>query len=164
MGQINTREVVLLGPQTTTTSGSGPDIVLIQGWQAAIVSINVSTTSGTSPTFDVYIQKKLGQPASTDLSGALPTGTAIYDDILHFTQITTNSTRIAQLSTGYNPAGTANATTLTTADWTQSDAALTAGALRFGPIGGSWRVKWVVGGTSPSTVMSVTAQLIPYST
>lgn len=163
MGQINTREIVLLGPATVTTSGVGPDINAIQGWQAAIVSVSLATTSGTTPTFDVYVQKKLGQPAATDLSGLPPTGTAIYDDLLHFTQMTTNVTRILEVCTGpLTP--TANSTTATTADWAQSDAALTAGSLRIGALGGIWRVKYVVGGTTPSTVLGVTVQLIPFST
>lgn len=164
MSQINTREIVLLGPQTTTTSGSGPDINLIQGWQAAIVSVTLSTVSGTSPTFDVYVQKKLGQPAATDTSGSLPTGTGIYDDLLHFTQMTTSgTTRITSLATGpLTPS--ANATVVTTADWLQADATLTAGDIRVGPISGQWRVKWVIGGTTPSGVLAVTAQLVPWST
>lgn len=163
MSQVNTREIALLGPTTVTTSGTGPDIVVPQGWQAAIVSANASTTSGTSPTFDVYVQKKLRQPAATDVSGADVTGTAIYDDLLHFTQMTTNSTRITSLATGpLTP--TANATVVTTADWLQADATLTAGDIRLGPLSGAWRVKYVVGGTSPSTVLSVTVQLVPWST
>jgi hypothetical protein len=163
VSQINTRDLVLLGPTALTTNGTGPDINLIQGWQAAIVSVVTSTTSGTSPTFAVYIQKKIAQPASTDLSGAIPTGTAIYDDVMSFTSITTNSTRIMQGCTGpLTP--TANATTATTADWAQSDAALTGGSIRIGPIGGLWRVKYVVGGTSPATTLAVTVQLIPFGT
>src|SRR5579859_451570 len=104
----------MLAPATVTTSGLGPDINLIQGWQSAIVSVTTSTTSGTSPTFAVFIQKKLGQAASTDQSGAAPTGTAIYDDVMSFTSITTNATRIMQATTGpLTP--TANATSATTA-------------------------------------------------
>lgn len=164
MSQINTREIVLLPSTTITNSGVGVDINSIQSWQAAVISINANTISGTSPTFNFFIQKKLGQAATTDLAGNPPTGTAIYDDVLAFSTVTTNSTRVAQLSTGYAPAGTANATTLTTADWAQSDAAMTQGSLRFGPIGGLWRVKWVVAGTSPSGVFTVSVQLIPFST
>ena len=164
MAQINTREIVLLAPQTTTTSGTGPDINAIQGWQAAIVSVTLNTVSGTLPTFNVYIQKKLGQPATTDVSGAAPTGTAIYDDLISFTSMTTSATtRITEVCTGpMTP--TANATTATTADWAQSDAALTAGSQRVGAIGGLWRVKYVIGGTTPSGVLAVTVQLIPFST
>lgn len=164
MGQINTREIVLLNSIGVTTSAVGPDINLIQGWQAAIISVAASTISGTSPTFDVYIQKKIGQVASTDTPGLLPTGTAIYDDVLHFTQITTNVTKISQLATAYVPVGSANASTMTTADWSQSDAALGAATLRLGPIGGLWRVKFVVGGTSPVGSLAVVATLIPFGT
>lgn len=162
MGQINIRESVLLN-STVTASGTGPDIVVIQGWQAAIISVAAASISGTSPTFDVYIQKKLGQPAATDTAGSLPTGTAIYDDLLHFTQITTNITKISQVCTG-SQSPTANATLATTADWTQQDAGIAAATIRIGPIGGLWRVKYVIGGTSPSASLTVTAQLIPFST
>ena len=98
----------------------------------------------------------------TDVAPGPPSGTALWDDILHFTQITGNGTRMANLCTSYNPTGTANATSLTTADWAISNAALGAGTLRLGPIGGDWRVKVTVGGTSPSTVLGVTAELLPY--
>lgn|SRR5258708_6344343 len=166
MGQINTREIVLLASQVITTSGTGPDINAIQAWQAAMISINGNTISGTLPTFDFYIQKKLGQAATTDLVGNPPTGTAIYDDVLHFTQITTNTTRISAICTG--PLGISTVSTQPTittgADWAQSDAALGAGVLRIGPLGGIWRVKYVITGTTPQGTFSVTTQLIPFST
>lgn len=156
------RRIVLLQPTTVTTSAAFQDINLPQGFSAATVSVTTSTTSGTSPTFDVFLQQQIPQAASTDLTSNPPTGTAVYDDILHFTQLTTNSTRIAKLGTQYIPSATANATTLTTADWAQSDAAIGAATLRLGPIGGDWRVKVTVGGTSPSTVLSVVGEFIPF--
>src|SRR5205823_8005931 len=115
MSQSTSREIVLLASQTLTTSGNGPDINAIQAWQAAIVSISANTTSGTLPTFNFFVQKKLGQAAATDLVGNPPTGTAIYDDLLAFTTITGNGTRIAQICTGPQTP-TANATSTTTAD------------------------------------------------
>lgn len=167
MGQINTRELVLLGPTAITTSGTGPDINVIQGWQAAYVIVNVQTASGTTPTFDVYIQKKLPIAATTDLSGNPSSGTAIYDDILHFAQITSSGAglgiRISNLATGPQTP-TANATLVTTCDWAQSDAAIGAANLRIGPLGGLWRVKYVLGGTTPAATLSVTTELIPWST
>jgi hypothetical protein len=163
VSQINTREIVLLNTSGTTTSATGPDINLIQGWQAAVVSLNLGTVSGTLPTFDVYIQKKIGQAAATDTAGNVPTGTAIYDDLIHFTQMTTTGIRITQVCTG-SQSPTANATVCTTADWLQSDAALTAGDIRVGPIGGLWRVKFVIGGTSPVGSIAVVATLIPFGT
>lgn len=164
MAQINTREVVLLAPTVITTSGTGPDINAIQAWQAAIVSVTVNTVTGTLPTFDVYVQKKLGQPQASDLVGNPPTGTAIYDDLLHFAQMTTSTTtRITQLCAGPQTP-TANSTLVTTADWSQSDAAMTAGDIRVGPLGGLWRVKYVISGTTPQAIIAVTVQLIPFST
>ena len=165
MGQINTREMCLLGVTTVTTSGTGPDINLIQGWQAATITLNVQTVSGTLPTLDVYIQKKLRQASATDVTGQdLNATSTIYDDLLHFTQLTTTNTiRLANLCTGPGTP-TANASTITTADWAQSDAALGAATIRVGPIGGLWRVKYVISGTTPSIAFAVVTQLIPFST
>lgn len=157
-----TRRIVLLAPTTLTTSGTFPDINLPSGFYEATVSATASTTSGTTPTFNVFIQQQIPQAAATDLTGNPPSGVAIYDDLLSMTTITTNGTTIAKLGSQYIPATTANATTLTTATWTQSDAALAAGSLRVGPIGGDWRVKIVVGGTTPSTVLAVVAEFKPY--
>ena len=89
MAQINTREIVLLGITTVTTSGTGADTNMVMCWNAATITLNVLTVSGTLPTIDVYIQKKLGQCAAADVNPGPPTGTAIYDDLLHFAQLTT---------------------------------------------------------------------------
>jgi hypothetical protein len=161
MAQINQREIILLASQTLTTSGSGPDINAIQGWPRAIISVAASTMSGTLPTFNFFIQTKLGQAATTDLVGNPPSGTAIYDDLLGFSTVTTNSTRIAKTGGDYSPTNSANTTVLTTADWAQADTTIGNGTLRLGPMGGIWRVKWTVTGTTPSGVFSVVAQLDP---
>jgi len=164
MPQQIIRRTVLFNA-TVTTSVTGNDINIPQGFSAAIVTATTSTTSGTSPTFDVFIQKQLPQAtvgASADLASSIPTGTSIYDDVLHFTQITANTTRVAHISTAIVPSLTANATTLTTADWAQQDAGLGAATERVGAMGGDWRVKITVGGTSPSTVLAVVAEFLPY--
>lgn len=163
MGQINTREICLLQSTVATTNGTGPDINLIQGWQAAIISVAVSTFSGTSPTLQVIVQNKLGQPAATDLSGGFLSGTAIYDDLLSFSSITTNPTRIMRVCTGAQTPSP-NTTVVTSADYATLNGTMTANNMRVGPIGGLWAVKFVVGGTSPSFTFSVAAQLIPFST
>jgi hypothetical protein len=162
MAQINTREVVLF-PPTATAAGTTPgaDINIIQGFQSAIVTLNVTAVGGTS--LDVYVQKKLGQAQASDLAGGFPTGTAIYDDILHFPQVTAGTgVTVAQLTTGPLNS-TANATAVTTATWAQSDAgALAAGSVRVGPLGGLWRVKFIQVGAGFTWSCSV--QLIPFST
>src|SRR6266851_2511635 len=92
MAQPNTRQLVLLGLSTQTTSGVGNDLNLPQGFTSAIVSVTVNTVSGTLPTLNFNVQNKCAQDAATDLTGQLPTGTAIYDDLISFAQVTTSST------------------------------------------------------------------------
>lgn len=166
MGQINSREIVLLGITTVTTSGTGPDTNMIMAWQASTITLNVATVSGTTPTIDVYIQKKLGQCAAADVNPGPPTGTAIYDDLLHFAQLTTTNTirlaNVVTLGTGISTVATPTVTG--PADYAQSDAALGASQLRVGPLGGLWRVKYVISGTTPSFAFSVVAQLLPFAT
>lgn len=166
MAQINTRDVVLLGLTTATTTGTGPDINVIQGWQAAVVTVNVLTVSGTTPTLNVFIQNKFNEPAATDLSGLIPTGTAIYDDLLAMTTATTtNTTTLARMVTmGPGISTVATPSVSGPIAYANSLNALTAGTWRVGPIGGLWRVSFVLGGTTPSFAFSVCANLIPFST
>ncbi len=163
MGQINIREVVLLGLTTVTTSGSGPDINVIQAWQAATVTLNVQTVSGTTPTMNVFIQRKLGQAAATDTPPNPPTGTAIYDDLLAFTTITTSTTiRISNLCC--SAFANANSSLMTAADWGNTVQALPVSNQRIGPLSGIWKVGYVISGTLPSFAFTVTTQLVPFST
>jgi len=151
MAQINTREVCLLQQTTATTTGTAADIVLPQGYTAAIVTLAVNTTSGTTPTLNVYVQDRLRQAASTDLSGAdvANTATPLYDDLIAFAQATTSGNQVARLVGGGNVVAA------------QKDAALTAGSVASGPIGATWRVKYVLGGTTPSFSFNVVCQFIP---
>lgn len=151
MSQINVRNIALLGLGTVTTSGTGPDIVLPQGYTSAILTVNLLTVSGTSPTLNVYVQNKLWVADGNDTVGQDIGGTTLkYDDLISFTQATTSTTAfVARIVGGGN---TINA---------QKDASLTAGSAESGPIGGAWRIKYVVGGTSPSIAFSVSSQFIP---
>lgn len=151
MAQPNSREIVLLAEGARTTSGTGPDIVLPSMYTGAIVHLNVPTVSGTSPTLAVYIQNKFTPAASTDASGLPPLGTPKYQDLVSFAQSTTSGQVIVGMLVGGG-----NTTT-----GAQQDASLTAGAINNGPIGGVWRIKFVVGGTSPSFSFSVSALLLP---
>lgn len=166
MGQINTRDIVLLQSTTDTGNAAGSDINLPQGYQSAIIILNVSAASGTSPTLNVYVQSKLPQPAGADLTGGFPTGTAIYDDFLAFTQLNATGTQIARVIASGPAAGTpATSGSLAVGmDYAKQDAALTANNYRIGPFGGMWRVKYKIAGTSPSFTFSVVAQMVPYST
>jgi hypothetical protein len=149
MAQPGCREIVLLNSTLTTSTNSG-DMVMPQGFTSAIITVNVNTVSGTSPTMDVYVQNKLPQAAAADLAGGPPSGTAIYDDLLHVAQVTTSSTiQVARIVGGGNVIHA------------QQDAALTVGTFASGPIGGTWRVKTVLAGTSPSFATSVVCEFIP---
>ena len=64
MSQPGARRICLLAATTVTTSITSADINIPQGFAAATISATTSTTSGTSPTFDVYIQRQVPQCAS----------------------------------------------------------------------------------------------------
>lgn len=167
MAQINSREIALLAPTTITTNGSGVDVPLAMSYGAYIISVALTTVSGTSPTFNFFCQSKLQQAQSGDTSGldvAASSG-AIYDDFLAFTQMTTNGTRVARMVISPLQAGTpsTSGSLAVGVDYAKSDAALTANNARLGPIGNNIRVKWTVGGTSPSCSAVVTAQFLPIS-
>lgn len=154
MAQINTREILLANQISTavTTNGTAPVMVLPMGYTSAILTLNILTVSGTTPTLNVFVQNRLRQAASTDLVGQdiTDTGTAIFDDLLAFTQATTSNTAFIFRIVGGGNAAAANKNTT-----------LAAGTAENGPIGGAWQVAWTVGGTTPSFAFSVACQFIP---
>lgn len=125
-------------------------------WATAVILKLVSGAgTGTSPTLDVYIQQKLGTPGATQLAQEQPSGTATYDDYAAFTQVTTGASTQVLRIVGGGGQGTTQPTAA-------SDAALTAGTVRNGPIGRIWRAKAKVGGTNPSFPgVSLVAVFIP---
>lgn len=148
-------EIVALAPQTVTGTVTGDDIIIVEQFTAAIFKLKSDAGTGTSPTLDVYVQQKLPTAGASDTSLIQPTGTALYDDYAAFTQITTSaSTQILRI-VGGGGQGTSQPTAA-------SDAALTAGTVRNGPIGRAFRIKTKAGGTSPSFAnVQLTVQLIP---
>jgi hypothetical protein len=149
MAQPGCREIVLLNSTLTTSTNSG-NMVMPQGFTSAILTCNVNTVSGSNPTLNVYIQNVLPQAASTDLSSGTASGTAIFDDLISFAQVTTSSTiQMARIVGGGNVMHA------------QQDGSLAAGSFASGPIGGTWRVKTVLTGTSPSFATSVVCEFIP---
>lgn len=151
MAQINSREIVLLGTTTITTSGTiAGTCVLPQGYTAAILHLNCVTVSGTSPTLNVYIQHAFSTVAATDVIGSAPTGADKYQDLISFTQCTTTGNVAVALVVGGG-----NIAVM------QQDATLTAATVNNGPIGSLWRIKYTVGGTSPSFAITMAAQFIP---
>jgi hypothetical protein len=95
---------------------------------AAVVYLDVTAaaTAG-SDTLNVYVQH------SWD-------GGTTWDDIISFTQVLGNGGAKNERATWVAVAAP------TSAIAAKSDAALTAGTVRQGPVGSTWRVKWVIGG------------------
>ena len=159
MSQVTIREICLLQPTTATTSGAGADMVLIQGWQSAIVMLNVTSVSGTTPALNVFCQNRLRQVTVNDVTGQDISGsTIVYDDLLAFSQMTTTGTRIFRISSQGGPITAPSAAGV---EYPISNTALTAQNFRPGTIGGVWRVAFNIGGTTPSFTFSVGVQLIP---
>jgi hypothetical protein len=148
MGQVGERRVVLF-PSTAVAAGTvaSTNTLCVAGYTAAILALNVSAiTTGT--TLDVYIQQELPVASATDKRGDVPSGTFVWDDFLHFTQVTTSTgSWVAHVVGGSNAAGPLK------------DATLAAATVVSGPIGSNWRVKYVAVGTSYT--FGVTAVLLP---
>ena len=141
-----------------TASGTGGVLNIPNGFVGVIICIQCTPVTGTSPTLNVFLQDQIFPSATTDVAGSKGTGTVIFDDFYAATQITGAATKIARFNST-SMAGTANAASVTTCDYAISDAALTAGSIRPGPIGNIWRVKYTIAGTSPSFTFNVTAKL-----
>lgn len=142
------RKVVLF-PSTQVAAGTVADTkpTPMAGYGGAIFILNVSAIN-TGTTLDVYIQQELPIAGASDITGAVPTGSSVWDDVAHFTQVTT--------VTGVF---TAFAWPTSNVAQAQKDAALGAATVRNGPVGTNLRVKYVAVGTSYT--FSVTAILIP---
>jgi hypothetical protein len=150
MAQAGERRVVLLKPTTAAASSVDTLPLDVAGYTAAIIALNVTAQSGTTPTLDVYIQQEIPVVGSNDTWGQVPQGASVWDDVVHFTQVTASTgTWVASIVGGSSVAAVLK------------DAALAAATVRNGPIGSNWRVKYVIAGTTPSYTFSVSAVLIP---
>ncbi len=148
MGQVGDRKVVLF-PSTAVAAGTVADTkpICVSGYTSAIITLNVSAIS-TGTTLDVYIQQELPIAGASDKWGQVPTGASVWNDFLHFTQVTTSTgSWVVSVVGGSNTIGALK------------DAALSAGTVINGSIGSNWRVKYVAVGTSYT--FAVTAILIP---
>lgn len=142
------REIVLIPFQTISGSGTSGDFIVPGDYTQAIFKLNVGVVTGTSPTLDLYIQQRVGTAASTDKFMGRPTGTPVYDDFIHFSQVTATVTQFCRWCAYSGPASP-NASSMSTQVTAPSDAALSAGTVRLSALGFAWRFKWVVGGTTP---------------
>lgn len=148
MSQVGERRVVVF-PSTAVAAGTvaNSNPLAVAGYTAAIITLNVSAIN-TGTTLDVYIQQELPIAGASDKRGDVPTGVSVWDDFLHFTQVTTSTgSWVASIVGGGSTAGALK------------DATLAAATIVSGPIGTNWRVKYVAVGTSYT--FGVTAILIP---
>jgi hypothetical protein len=148
MAQVGERRVVRFFSTAVaagTVANANP--LAVAGYTSAIITLNVSAIS-TGTTLDVYIQQEIPIVGAGDKWGVVPTGASIWDDLLHFTQVTTSTgTWIARIVGGTNVVAP------------QKDATLAVATMANGPIGSNWRVKYVAVGTLYT--FAVTAILIP---
>ena len=153
MSQAGERRVILF-PSTQTAVGpatvADTKPLSVAGYNSAIVILSVTAQAGTTPTLDVYIQQEIPIVGASDTWAQVPSGTSVWDDVLHFTQVTTSTgTWVASVVGGSGVAAAIK------------DATLAAGTVRNGPIGSNWRIKYVTAGTTPQYTFAVTAVLIP---
>lgn len=153
---LNPLNIVLVASTTVTANGTSSELNIPQGYRAAILLLNVSAVSGTSPTLDVKIQDVL-TPAGTAAVFASPNGTKVYDDFAAFTQMTGTGSSVVRV----NPSAFTATGAVATTGLALADGTLTAGAGKVGAIGLIWRFKYVLTATTPSFTFSITGQFIP---
>ena len=123
---------VLLSSSARIVNGSTSGLTDYGNYRTALIQVNVTVASGTTPTLDVYID------TSTDDTNWI--------NIAHFTQFITTGRRYIQLSNNtINSVSDIDATT-----------DLAAGSVLTGPWGSTIRVRWVITGTTPSFTFGIT--------
>jgi hypothetical protein len=127
-----------LVPSAARTSSGNTSAIVINDMdmENLLVKLSVTAASGTSPTLDVYFQQSLD-------------GGSTWVDVAHYPQVTGTLTNPHYLSLA---AGAANAISSGV-----GDATIAANSLGTSLVSNVWRVKWVIGGTSPSFTFAVDA-------
>lgn len=149
--QPTERKVVLL-PSTQTTVGAhtvaDTNPLNLSLYNQAVFILSVTAEAGTTPTLDVYIQQELPIVGASDKWGQVPTGTSVWNDMVHFTQVTTSTgTWYAAVVSASNSNGPIK------------DAQLAAATVVSGPIAGNLRVKYVTTAADAQYTFAVTAIL-----
>ena len=113
-----------------TTTDTTAAMVGIASIAQATLYLKVTAATGTSPTFDLFVQKLLADAAT-------------WQDIAHFTQATAAGNQVMHMVTGGNKVEAQQTNTL---------AAATVNAV---PFGSTWRLSALIAGTSPSFTFSL---------
>ncbi|GIW67880.1 MAG: hypothetical protein KatS3mg096_748 [Candidatus Parcubacteria bacterium] len=120
----------------TTSGNSGAIVINDMDMKNVLVRLSVSAASGTSPTLDVYFQQSLD-------------GGQTFVDVAHFLQVTAALTNphYLNLAVGANNSISSGV----------GDGTIAANSLGTSLVSNVWRIKWVIGGTSPSFTFAVDA-------
>lgn len=150
MAILQPRDYVLHPSAARTVSGVTTELQIPGGFTAAIIRLQSAAGVATTPTLDVYLQQGIKDVDGTEALHGFSAGAYVFNDLVAFAQVTDSaSEQWAMIVGGGSQVAAAQ------------DAALTASSILDGPIGGVWRLKWVIGGTGPSFTFDVVAQLIP---
>ena len=127
-----------LVPSSARTANGDSGLIVINDMEMKnlIVKLSVSAVSGTSPTLDVYFQQSLD-------------GGNTFVDVAHFPQVTSVLTNPHWVCL---PVGADNSVKSGVGDGT-----IAAGTTGVSLVSNVWRVKWVIGGTTPSFTFAVDA-------
>ena len=157
------REITLLQQTTITANGNGTAIPIPPEYWGCLLYLSTAAPTGTSPTLDIYIQQGFRAIGSSDINNrdVVATQPTIWDDYLHFPQVTTVATTQVAVARILAEIGTSASNSPTAAITAASSGALSGTTVNAGPFGMWWRVLWKVGGTSPSfTTVSIVGQFV----
>ena len=125
----------------SSSSNSGAIVIPEMDYGDVLLELSCTQASGTSPTLDVYFQESLD-------------GGATFVDVVHFTQVTASAASSAFTRLSVRELKRSDDAVVGTV----GDATTSAGQLSGLPlVSNVWRVKWVLGGTSPAFTFGVTA-------
>ncbi|MCX8159190.1 MAG: hypothetical protein N3D20_02790 [Candidatus Pacearchaeota archaeon] len=132
---LKTRNLV---PSSARTANGDSGVIVLDDVdiENLLIRLNVTAASGTSPTLDVYIQQSLD-------------GGTNFVDVARFSQITGTTTNPHYISLAAGAANSVNGAV--------GDATISAGTVGTSLVSNVLRVKWVIGGTSPSFTFTVDA-------
>lgn len=145
-----THRTIVLYPATAKTSTfNTSDLPIGHEYTAVNIWVKTTSSSGTSPTLDVKVQRAVRAPAGTESALRDTAGSYEYQDMAAFTQITGNIERTMGI------VGSGNA------DYQVTAGTLAAGTIKSGPIPAAMRCRCVIAGTNPSFTIQIVVELIP---
>jgi len=120
----------------TASGNSGAIVINDMDMSNVLVRLSVTAASGTSPTLDVYFQQSLD-------------GGSTFVDVAHYPQVTgvLANPHYLNLSVGADNSIKASV----------GDGTIAANSTGTSLVSNVWRIKWTIGGTSPSFTFAVDA-------